>query len=566
MKVLGISVNHNASACLFDDEKLVYFNQEERISREKNFIGIPIHCLKEIKKITDKVDKIVITGYSRSFIKGCLSEVKTFDFDFSDFYFYQAPHHLCHAFKSFFSSNFSDALIIVWDGRGSSFYLNDGSDAYETTSVFYMSDKRELNLLYKKFHRDEPLTGKNLSPAFPEHDLYDDTNLSCKVGPNFEYEVMQRVHDLGHYYSAATTHFSFSELDCGKLMGLHSYGKKNNFLSNLICEENKFKSDLFKKDEHFVIDTEKYSFLKNESSNQNILWDFAYETQKSLEKIGLNFIQKILKKYQCKNLILTGGVSLNIVANSFYKKYLPKDINLYVDPLCADEGTSIGVAQWYLYDKFNLKPSIPDTIYLNGNIPSYEFSLLENERVFDNIDYSFVVDLLLDSNIVAIFQGRSEAGPRALGNRSILFDPRIKNGKEIVNKVKKREPFRPFACSVLLEESHKWFDMSSINESPYMMYSFDALPGVKDIIPSVIHIDNTCRIQTVTKEQNYHYYNLIKEFYTQTNVPILFNTSFNLAGDPIVETIEDALNTLRRSELEYLYLPEINQIIYVPNK
>jgi len=563
MKILGITANHNSSACLFDDEKLIYFNQEERLSRKKDYMGIPINCLKEIKKITDKVDKIVATGYSKSYFEQCLSKVKEFDFDFSDFYFYQKSHHLTHAFKSFFSSNFSDALVIVWDGRGSSFDLDDGSWAYETTSVFYMSNKKQLRLLHKILHRDQATTEKKLTPIL---NLYEDTNLPCEIDLDFEYEILQNVHDLGHYYTAITNHFSWSYTESGKLMGLHPYGKKNNFLSNLICSETKFKPDLFKENKPFEIDTEKYQFLKGEGTSENMIWDLAYETQKSLEKLGLNFIQKILNKYQCKNIVLTGGVSLNIVANSFYRKNLSGDINLYVDPLCADEGTSIGVAQWYLYDKYNLKATIPDSIYLNGNIPSYKFSLTENERVFDNINYNSVVDLLLDSNIVAIFQGRSEAGPRSLGNRSILFDPRIKNGKEIVNRVKKREPFRPFACSVLLEESYKWFDMSLIDESPYMMYAFDALPGVKDIIPSVIHVDNTCRIQTVTEEQNYHYYNLIKEFYNRTDVPILFNTSFNLAGDPIVETIEDALNTLRRSELEYLYLPEINQIVYSPNK
>jgi carbamoyltransferase len=187
------------------------------------------------------------------------------------------------------------------------------------------------------------------------------------------------------------------------------------------------------------------------------------------------------------------------------------------------------------------------------------------EKVFENVEYSSVVDLLIQGNIVSIFQGRSEAGPRALGNRSILFDPRVKDGKDIVNRVKRREPFRPFACSILLEESHNWFDMTHIKESPHMMYSFKALPGVKDIIPSVIHVDNTSRIQTVTQEQNFHYYNLIKEFFVKTSVPVLFNTSFNLAGETIVEDIHDALSTLRRSELEYLYLPEVGKLIYIKN-
>jgi carbamoyltransferase len=263
---------------------------------------------------------------------------------------------------------------------------------------------------------------------------------------------------------------------------------------------------------------------------------------------------------------LTGGVSLNIVANSYYRENLDSDINLYVDPLCGDEGNSIGVGQLYCYDHCGFLPTIDEKIYLCGNNPSYDFELENGEEVFENVEYSSVVDLLIEGNIISIFQGKSEAGPRALGNRSILFDPRVKDGKDIVNRVKRREPFRPFACSILLEESHKWFDMTHIKESPHMMYSFKALPGVKDIIPSVIHVDNTSRIQTVTQEQNFHYYNLIKEFFVKTNVPVLFNTSFNLAGETIVENISDALSTLRRSELEYLYLPEIGKLIYIKNR
>ena len=190
--------------------------------------------------------------------------------------------------------------------------------------------------------------------------------------------------------------------------------------------------------------------------------------------------------------------------------------------------------------------------------------LLDNETITD-VTYSDVVKLLLDQNILSIFQGRSEAGPRALGNRTITFDPRNPNGKDIVNTVKMREGFRPFAASVLLEYTHEWFDLAGLDESPFMMYAVEALPGVADKVPSVIHVDNSCRIQTVTQKQNFHWYNLIKCFYEETGVPMLFNTSFNLAGETIVETLDDALSTLRRSKIEYLWLPEESKLIKVPN-
>ena len=161
-----------------------------------------------------------------------------------------------------------------------------------------------------------------------------------------------------------------------------------------------------------------------------------------------------------------------------------------------------------------------------------------------------------------MYQGRSEAGPRALGNRSILLDPRIRDGKDIVNNIKKREWYRPFAGTILKDHAHEWFDMKQLEESPFMMYAVDAKENAINLVPAIVHVDGTCRIQTITHQQNTHYYNLIEEFYAQTNIPILFNTSFNLAGDPLVETMDDAFDVLNRSEINYLYLPEINQLIY----
>ena len=170
-------------------------------------------------------------------------------------------------------------------------------------------------------------------------------------------------------------------------------------------------------------------------------------------------------------------------------------------------------------------------------------------------DKNEAVKQILNQQVVAIFQNSSEYGPRGLGNRSLLFDPRNKNGKDIVNKIKKREWFRPFAGTVLLEYAHDWFDMGTIKESPYMSYAIPVKEEKKSIIPAITHVDGTCRVQTVTKEQNKKFYEIIKLFYEKTNVPILFNTSFNLAGETLVETKQDAINTLNRSDINYLYIP-----------
>ena len=175
-----------------------------------------------------------------------------------------------------------------------------------------------------------------------------------------------------------------------------------------------------------------------------------------------------------------------------------------------------------------------------------------------------VLDLLInEEQIVGIFQNESEWGPRALGNRSILFDPRNPRAKKIVNIVKKRESYRPFACTVMLEHAHEYFEMLQLPESPWMSFAIQCKPKALKDIPSLVHADNTCRIQTVTEEQNPNYYNLIKGFYERTGVPIIFNTSFNLGGEAIVETVYDAIDTCNRSMINHLYIPE-DQDVYIP--
>lgn len=175
-----------------------------------------------------------------------------------------------------------------------------------------------------------------------------------------------------------------------------------------------------------------------------------------------------------------------------------------------------------------------------------------------------VLDQLIDNEqIVAIFQNDSEWGPRALGNRSILFDPRHPNAKNIVNTIKKREHYRPFACTVMAEHANDYFEMLQLPESPWMSFAIQCKEKALEDIPTLVHADNTCRMQTVTEEQNPNYYNLIKGFYERTGVPIIFNTSFNLGGEAIVENVYDAIDTCNRSMINHLYIPE-DQDFYIP--
>ena len=179
-------------------------------------------------------------------------------------------------------------------------------------------------------------------------------------------------------------------------------------------------------------------------------------------------------------------------------------------------------------------------------------------------DLDEVIDLLIGrKQIVAIFQGESEWGPRALGNRSIMFDPRHWDAKAIVNEVKQREDYRPFAGTVMAEHADEYFHMEQLPDSPWMSFAIQARKKAYKDIPTLVHADGTCRIQTVTREQNKNYYDLIERFYKVTDVPIIFNTSFNLGGDSLVETIYDAIDTCNRSEINYLYVPE-DQDINIP--
>jgi carbamoyltransferase len=269
----------------------------------------------------------------------------------------------------------------------------------------------------------------------------------------------------------------------------------------------------------------------------------------------------MLRRTGQKNLCLSGGFFLNCVSNYHLLKNLPDDVQIYVEPISSDAGNALGAAK-FLYHTLTKDMTIrPQTNIYYGLEHNIKLSDLKDEKIIENVTPTDVAKLLADKKIVALYQGRSEAGPRALGNRSILYDPRDPNGKDHVNTVKKREWFRPFAGTVLLEKARDWFDLRSLTESKFMMFAVDVWPDKQALIPSITHVDGTCRVQTLKREDNPNYYDLIQEFDKLTGVPILFNTSFNLAGNTIVETLKDALWTIHNSAIDYLYLPELKVLV-----
>jgi carbamoyltransferase len=384
-------------------------------------------------------------------------------------------------------------------------------------------------------------------------------------------------------YEGVTEYCGFTAIEAGKTMGLFPYGKPNDKIPPLF--DNSGKAPMSNRNlivpkypMSSIVNMNMFDELEDiPAEGQDITEmqsrrDLAYAVQTQSQEQVLKLIKLAVEKSGKKKVVLSGGYGLNCVANYYYLTELNKEgIELYVEPISNDAGTAIGAALMFWHGMYNDTTIRPyGTLYLG---PAYCYTNEEIESkvaaagaTVTDATYKDVVKLLRGKNIVTMFQGRSENGPRALGNRSVLFDPTFVDGKDFVNEVKRREYFRQFAGSILEEDVHDWFDLRGMKNSPHMMYAVNCQPGVEEKIPSIIHEDHTCRIQTVTKEQNEHYYNLINAFKEETGVPILFNTSFNLGGEPLVETLDDALWTLQNSDIEYLFLPEYGKLVHVPNQ
>jgi len=373
-------------------------------------------------------------------------------------------------------------------------------------------------------------------------------------------------------YEAVSNYLGFGFIEAGKTMGLAPYGKYDSKIPEFFVEGKGNKNLLQPMyPAGALIDENRFPYLRRTQDpkvwhhdfskvrdiDKNLAWHIQKESQ---EQLG-DLIELAVQRTGEKNVVIAGGYGLNCVANYYYLERFP-DLNIYVDPVAHDGGTALGLAllAWYAYS--NSQQINPLTSLYLGLDPHVDLSDVDTVGFkLQDATPDTIAKLLVDQNIIAMFNGRAEAGPRALGNRSILFDPRTPNGKDLVNRVKGREWFRPFAGSVLEEHAHEWFEMRTLKSSPFMMYAINVLPSRLGEIPAVTHVDGTCRVQTVSQDDNPEYYALISAFYKLSNVPMLFNTSFNLAGDPLVETLEDAIDTLRRSDIKYLYLPSLQKLL-----
>ena len=584
MNVLAINPGHNGSAALVADGKLEVYIEEERMSRMKRD-GNPFKAMIWIMNHY-RIDTLVLCGTGSEPEKSPLPWTGETSYGALVRKFYPNVkiiafgdyHHHAHAAAAFYGSGFDSAAALIVDGCGSMHNLPNDDEVpedrkfsfLETESIYKCEWPHTIDEVWKRY-------GGNSGPRIDESNLDTDAAITTVKA-----------------YEAVSEWLGFGPIEAGKTMGLAPYGRRDEKIPDLFMEET-LRGDknvfLPMYPRTAYIDSSRYKYLDNRSDideNGNTLWhkdkskirdvhkNMAWKIQNDTQEIMCKFIEKAVDMTGEKNIVISGGYGLNVIANTYYKERFP-ELNIYVDPICHDGGTAIGAAK-YVTHQMDKEQTIEgkdplNSLYL-GPKHEYNFDYVDNyikvNKLEDTVEITETTDaevaqLIKDRNIVSIFHGRSEAGPRALGNRSILYDPTDPNGKDFVNTVKGREWFRPFAASILKEHAKDWFDMKGLKETPYMMYALEVSDEHIGEIPAVTHVDGTCRIQTVSKLDNPPYYALIKEFHKLTGVPLLFNTSFNLGGDPLVETFDDAMHTLKASKLEYLYMPELGKLFKVPN-
>lgn len=540
--ILGISASHNGSACLLKGDQIFVAVQEERlcrIKRQRIRAADPAqaldYCLSYAGIKPSDLSMVVVCIQGRA-------EEAAQDIRLNPYLNVSAngiptitiPHHFGHAVGAFATCGFGEAAVLVVDGTGSPYcdltqaeklVINNGShDSWETISMYAAS-------------------GVTVTPI--EKHLVDQGRWYVPDGksiPDFG--------SLGGMYSAVAQQIFGDPMEAGKVMGLAPYGTPEIPTTSFFDIERgrfNFKTGLtnqFHYDERWPQRKDEYLVL-------------ASSVQQALEDALLYLVQRLRHQCTSENLCYAGGVALNSVANE--RIILESGFkNIYIMPAAEDSGPSIGAAYYGLWQltgtnsRIKLAHDDCGRKYSSADI-SAAIAAEPALKVSAPIDIvGLAVDLLCEGKVIGWFDSGSELGPRALGQRSILCDPRRSDAKEWLNlKVKRREAFRPFAPVILLEEARNWFDLPEAQaESPFMLRVSKFRSARLAEVPAVVHVDQTGRLQTVTREVNGRFYELVRSFFERTGVPILLNTSFNVMGEPIVETPADALACLLNSGLD----------------
>lgn len=551
MNILSVHYGHDSSACILKNGEIILYFKEERFSRKKRD-SIPFISIKKcLENFNEDITHIIVTSTEYNFqLEFIIKFISSFiklpkDENIIDI---TSQHHLSHVGTSFFNSGFEEALIVVVDGRGS-FYKNQVS---ESESVFLMSYENGLTLVIKNYFN---------CPYMNHDEIEKETISEIEKNDIFEGNVFGEMGGITHLYSSTCLLIGQEPTDAGKVMGLSSYGEKIKNFPKLFKHKHGWVNEKYF-DIHSFDEFWKMPLFKDHQGkitkeitkeNYKLYADYAYEIQtQSQEAVG-NLIENAIEKTGIKKICISGGYGMNIVANQYYLQRFP-DVEFYFEPIADDTGGSIGAAKmfWYLNTKDNAIRPLKTTSFhgLHYDVSDYKG---KTTSVKD------ISRLLNQNKSVAVYTGLAEVGQRALGNRSILFNALNPDAKNLVNKIKKREWYRPFACIVLEEDANVYFNMGKVTSSPFMTICFPVRSEYSKIIHGVTHVDNTCRVQTVSKN-NAYLYELLQEFKKLSGHGILLNTSFNLAGEPLVETPDDAFDTLNNSCLDYLWFEETQQL------
>lgn len=566
--ILGLGgSHHNGSVCLLHGNRIVAAIQEERLVGIKRYppaygadsLAIR-YCLKTAGISVRDLDLIVCcpTAWSKERNSEVFSSPLLAPLRHKIPVLY-VPHHLAHAAGAYATSGFRDAAILVVDGMGSPYCdltreerlvvksgLSNGSESHS----FYFGVDGRITALEKYLIKDGRWRCHNLAPGG-----IDLTDAPYPLAPSdlslVPRKGMDRFYGLGHMYDRVGAQIFGDPLNGpGKVMGLAPYGRPS-----------------FAPEEFFKIVGGTFKFLPTvpESFPYSEIWpsrekeycDLAAATQQAFEVGVTHLVAHLRGLCASENLVIAGGCALNSVANqrihaeSGYR-------NVYVIPAAEDSGVSVGAAYlgyWELTGPSVSPPLRRDSLgraYTEAEIDAALAAVPMLETVKTSDPVSSAIDLLTNGKIVALFQGGSELGPRALGQRSILCDPRRSDAKQYLNeRVKFRESFRPFAPAILRSHVAEWFETrGELVDCPFMLRVLPFREPRKSQVPAVVHEDGTGRVQTVTPEDGGLFHELIHAMFTRTGVPILLNTSFNLQSEPIVETPDDALWTLLLSGID----------------
>ncbi len=542
MKIIGFQSGHDVSYCILENGVPIIHEELERFIREKEPLGdglemalqrIPENDLDDIKYFTngnprsrtvysDKTAKKESDDRMKSLVKQNSGE------------YYIVGHHQSHAANAFFSSNYDEALIITIDGSG-------------TEKTNYMDVKSEFGEV------------ETFSSAF-----------TFWKGKGLDIEPIERIPmeslTIGSPWRIYTGKiFGLSSghphgLAAGSVMAMAAPGDSDKYWRDFY---NAFKAGGGGPSDATYANVEKYKPIADRSEQD--AFDVAAGLQRATEEICREVMAPIIEAHNPKHICMSGGVVLNSVMVGKMYKWFPNVEQIYICPVPYDGGLAIGSSQFIYHQIFR-----KERVKWNDNCTPYLGTTYSKEDVESALDGNKgitcveakdkdVIKLLTEQNIISVFGKGSESGRRALGNRSILCDPRSPDMKDLINeKVKHRQWFRPFAPSILRECVKDWF-VKDI-DSPYMTTVLDWKEEVRDKVPAVVHLNGTARLQTVTENDNKWYYNFIKKFDEETGVPILLNTSFN-DREPIVETPEHAINCFMGTNIDYLYFYEYNLLI-----